>query len=158
MATVIHMYSHLKTMCMYWTVKDLSASVYINNQVNMYSGNALWILARLPTVLLRFCVVFLPPSGKCQETISNHNTTTFFHIFTNHNISAKFASLFLLRASVRSLLCYVQHLQGEPLITCTKPSAFYCVLCVINRLCYRQRKLYYVYPWLRNALPQPCVS
>jgi hypothetical protein len=48
----------------------------------MYSGNA-----RLPTVLLRFSVVFLPPSGKCQETISNYNTTTFFNIFTNSSLA-----------------------------------------------------------------------
>jgi len=34
-------YATWPTMCIYWRVKELSASVYITNQVNMYSGNAL---------------------------------------------------------------------------------------------------------------------
>jgi hypothetical protein len=36
--------------------------------------------------------------------------------------------ILLLQVSV----CYIHHLQGETLIPCTKPSAFYCVLCVYN--------------------------
>ena len=29
-------------------------------------------------------------------------------------------------------VCYIHHLRGEHLITCTKPFAFYCVLCMLH--------------------------
>jgi hypothetical protein len=49
------------------------------------------------------------------------------------NIPSKCTSVFLIHFSILSLLhvsvCYVLHLQGEPLSICTKPSAFFCVLC-----------------------------
>ena len=178
MATVIQMCRHLKAMCMYERVRDLSASVYISNQFNVYSGNAFWISGRLTTLLLRFPVVSLAPLGKCQDTSSDY-TTTSFYIFTNSslttvtfntvqqikhffNIPTKYTSLFLIHVSITSLLhvlmCYIHHLQGEPPITCIKPSAFYCVLCMSHWLCYTQHKAYCVYPWLINALPQLCVS
>ena len=34
-------------------------------------------------------------------------------------------------------VCYIRHLQGETLITCTNPSAFYCVLYMLHWLYYR---------------------
>ena len=77
---------------------------------------------------------------------------TLFLIF-QPNVHLYFHYVFLPHLS-----CVIYTIFWENLITCTKPSAFYCVLCMINRLCYRQRKGYCVYPWFRNALPQPCVS
>jgi hypothetical protein len=35
---------------------------------------------------------------------------------------------FLLHVS----MCYIHHLQGENLMACTKPSAFYCVFCALH--------------------------
>lgn len=53
------------------------------------------------------------------------------HIF---NIPTKCTSLLLIHVSIESLTrvsaCYIYHLQGEPLITCTGPTALYCVMCV----------------------------
>jgi hypothetical protein len=60
---------------------------------------------------------------------------TIKHFFS---IPTKCKSLFLIHISITTLLpvlvCYIHHLQGDPVITCTKPSVFYCVLCMLHWL------------------------
>ena len=120
-------------------------------------------------VFCGFPTSFTQVSGNYFQLHYNHFLPQLYKFITYHhnfqqcignltlfNISTRCTSLFLLRASVTSVLCYINHFQGATLITCTKPSAYYCVLCMINQLCYRQRKAYCEYPWLRNAHPQPC--
>ena len=54
-----------------------------------------------------------------------------FYIKQFFNTPTKCASLFFVPLSTTSLLhvsvCYIHYFQEEPLIVCTKPSAFYCV-------------------------------
>jgi len=49
--------------------------------------------------------------------------------------------MFMMMISITSLLpvlvCYKHHLQGDPVITYTKPSVFYCVLCTLHWLCHK---------------------
>ena len=60
----------------------------------------------------------------------------FLYIKHYFNIPTKCASLFIIPLSITTFLhvsvCYIHHLQGEPFIACTKPSAFYCVFCTLH--------------------------
>jgi len=51
-----------------------------------------------------------------------------------------------LHVSITSLLhvsvCYIHHLQAQLLITCTKPSAFYCLVCMLHWLCERVQHIH----------------
>jgi len=66
---------------------------------------------------------------RCSGSNEGH-----FNVKQVFNIPTKCASLLLVRVSITSLLhvsvCYIHHLQGEPLVSYTTSSVVYCVMCV----------------------------
>ena len=70
--------------------------------------------------------------GNFTHKFASFPFRSFLYVKRFLNVPSKCTYLFLIHVS----LCYTHHLQGESLITCTKPYSFYSVLCTLHWSCY----------------------
>ena len=78
---------------------------------------------------------FQPHLHYCKVFHSVQSSTLNTFQYSNQMDISIFNTYFYI--SRTCFVCYIRHLQGETLITCTNPSAFYCVLYMLHWLYYR---------------------